>query len=1318
MSTRTCVCKIGPKLFFGAIFIIFFFHSAQAKSKTFPIEGEVRLSGIPIGAVRDMVVINDSIFLAAENGIFKITGKKQEKLDVPSGMDSKGIFSSLAFDGENKLYVSKYGSGIFYYEVNSGEVRTLEEPLKAHKNAWKMVIRGDLLMTTSVISFAAYSLKDQTAIVDINGLHDDLFEEIYTLAKSPSGLTYFADNNQLLGYREKTNTFEIYDLSEIVPKFAFITAMLFRKDLIVLGGDSGIYIGKSLNSLAYLPFPNSYERSSVSDIFINSDGRILVAAGTLMTIIDGSERRLEPIEWLSPAFNSRAIETIMSIAETSDESIVIASSQQGLLSLSPLTKLFGYVFHEASFHHGAIEYSIDSERSATGNNLVVSERKVYEFDDASGYLYPLGDNTSTGELTGNSCIFQITMNKDLSLYSEKLKEKCSENFSHVVQYDKSRYILFSDKGSNRFYVIQDGDVVDEFDAPGKIASTLPLSSGGLAAIDQFGQLHLQMSKFKWKRIETESIGSAIINCMLEYRPGILWLCTSGNGMVEINLDTNHVGPVSVQQLKPLRFIRDAKLVTNGSIWVASNQGLAVVTPENDNVFFLVPHDGVADTDFQYGAFHIFNDMLVVVGDKFTYSVNSAKVLDALTHQSIKPYTAKFLSIHTSGDGKNKIDLAEAGASQTITLSHDHPPLSLTIASTSFVNRNNQTIEYRIPGLIDEWAESTNAYSTFRLTDLPIGHHVIEARVSDSRSTAEQPVSQLSVVVTPPFYMTWQAYAVYAAIVILAAFLFHSYYQRKLREHLNESGEKIHEQQEELASSQRSIQHLVENKQRLFTNISHEIRTPLSIIMGRIRQLRDNPDEEKWQKRMDAVYRNAERMECLVEQLISVEKLDSVRQLPKQTYVVKTTVEAIAKSLAPLIEQKHLTLTVKTSGKKEALLLVDTLEQLVSNLLGNAIKYTPEHGTISISASVTSREFRLKVTDSGVGIEDRYLSKIFHRFTRLENNQYAKGVGVGLAMVDEIVRANEGWVDVKSEVGQGSCFTIVIPQQDAEQQGSEGNTDIQHEQRNLPDCDSTRLPVVIVEDDREYLSYLFEMLSGQFSCFTARNGKHAMDVCQTVKPALIITDYRMKDMDGMALARFIRESPCFADTPIILLTAHSDSELIKMRFDTQVDCMLPKSVREEELIAHINNLIGLRQLSRQHYTAKEREQTKNNALNEVSPHFDSERDQAFYTALQSVLEAHFADEQFGRADAARALNVSERQLNRKMSELFEHNFAEYLKRFRIEKAKLLLCEGQQVTVTALDVGFSSTSYFSNCFKTITGLTPKAYQEQTVLAQRAV
>ena len=354
----------------------------------------------------------------------------------------------------------------------------------------------------------------------------------------------------------------------------------------------------------------------------------------------------------------------------------------------------------------------------------------------------------------------------------------------------------------------------------------------------------------------------------------------------------------------------------------------------------------------------------------------------------------------------------------------------------------------------------------------------------------------------------------------------------------------------------------------------------------------------------------------------------------------------------------------------------------------------------MSAIQDSKALKITVTDDGEGIDENLQNKVFERFAR--GNTKLDGNGVGLATVKTLVELNQGEVTLQSQKGVGTKVTVTLPVDDVAFVNSQAVN------LSPANAKTNKKSLLIVDDSREFRSYLFDLFSDKYRCLVARNGVQALDVMQHYLVDLVITDQIMHEMDGLSLTKAIRQNPSYANIPILMLTAETGAELEKAALEEKVDYFLAKPASNEEITLRVEHLLSVREAKEKEHDESALPVFKFGCL--TIPEFDNEKDMAFYLNFIAVLEKNYQDEAFNRDQAASQLLISPRSLNRRMSELFEYNFSEFLSRFRIEKSIPLLLEGNSILDTCLDVGFGTAAYFSTSFKKVMHLPPKKYIEQ--------
>lgn len=533
---------------------------------------------------------------------------------------------------------------------------------------------------------------------------------------------------------------------------------------------------------------------------------------------------------------------------------------------------------------------------------------------------------------------------------------------------------------------------------------------------------------------------------------------------------------------------------------------------------------------------------------------------------------------------------------------------------------------------------------------------------------------------------------------------------------------------------------LELKDKFIANISHEFRTPLTIINGIIdRHLSNNApgghstSEEEQARDLTTAKRNGLRLVRMVEQLLELSRLSDNPQLSLSHYRLHSLMQMPVDSFSRLASQQQLTFSSQIPDDLWLECDAQAFEKIIFNLLANAVKYTPAGGDIKVIAYVEQDTIIIDVIDSGIGINKDSQEKIFERFQRAEDplNRATFGVGIGLSLVNELVKTH-GWrISLVSEQGQGSKFSLSIPAavaQDVEAQLPIALTEhevssILIEQRSVSSSQSSHSQqvVLVIEDNPDMQSHIKQVVEQQHHCILAGNGELGLELAQEYLPDLLVCDLMLPGIDGFEVLKRIKQHELTAQIPVILLTARSDLDSRLQGLNLNADEYLGKPFNQHELLTRIQNLIDNRkQLQRvywQKFSADQKEQrlktTQNNAAKLVdTPVEQPSQDDKFLTRLEALVAELYSDPALDVYQLADKLAMSERQLQRKVKVLLGTNPNNFIREFRLKKAKDLLKGGTQIGIIAFDVGFSSQTYFGRCFKEAFNCTPKQYQAKNL------
>ncbi len=523
---------------------------------------------------------------------------------------------------------------------------------------------------------------------------------------------------------------------------------------------------------------------------------------------------------------------------------------------------------------------------------------------------------------------------------------------------------------------------------------------------------------------------------------------------------------------------------------------------------------------------------------------------------------------------------------------------------------------------------------------------------------------------------------------------------------------------------------LELKDKFIANISHEFRTPLTIINGILDRYLKKATSLDESQELTTAKRNGLRLVRMVEQLLELSRLSDNPQLSLSTYRLKTLMNMPCDSFFRLASQSQLDFNVSIPDDLWIECDAQAFEKIIFNLLTNAIKYTPAGGSITVNAYQENDTVIVDVIDTGIGIDKQSQSKIFERFQRAEDekNHAIFGVGIGLSLVNELVKAHQWRINLVSEYNQGSKFSLSIPAAQAIKleeslplSMSEDELSSLLMEQNTPQLTSSthsHQVVLVIEDNLDMQSHIKQVIEQAHHCLLASSGELGLTLAQEYLPDLIVCDIMLTGIDGFEVLKQLKENELTSHIPIILLTARSDLDSRLQGLNLHADDYLSKPFNQQELLVRIANLIDNRKQLQQNYLKQfqasqtlERKNASHDKASLLTTGSEAPSlDEKFLAKLEAVIAKKYTEPEIGIADLANDMAMSERQLQRKIKVLLGTTPNNFIKEFRLKKAQELLKSGAQIGRIALDVGFSSQTYFGRCFKETFDCTPKQYQQR--------
>lgn len=540
-----------------------------------------------------------------------------------------------------------------------------------------------------------------------------------------------------------------------------------------------------------------------------------------------------------------------------------------------------------------------------------------------------------------------------------------------------------------------------------------------------------------------------------------------------------------------------------------------------------------------------------------------------------------------------------------------------------------------------------------------------------------------------------------------------------------------------ARAQRAEKNAEQMKDLFFTNMTHEFRTPLTVILGEAQALREGVGSHANHVRYDAIINQGNHMLNLVNQLLSISKVrSSIGALDWHHGDFSIMTKMILENMRINAESKGVNLNLECTNQDYNIDFVpDYCHSIVSNLMSNAVKFTPSGGSVTVKLSRHGSKVSLSIADTGVGISANDLPHIFDLFYQGDTGSASLGTGIGLALVKQMTEAMNGNIEVESQQGNGTTFRFTLPAKHAASTypkwvprvlssqspdhnstlPAPGNGSLISVDQSPINSNIDRPIVLIVEDNPDVALFLGHILEEKYQVVKAQNGTEGVDKAREIIPDIIVTDIMMPETSGIELCKMVRADELLNHIPIIIVTARSGASDRLEALAAGADAFLVKPFNNDELKALVEALLTSRQLLRHKYqlalqSPATEQQTQATSPATVSNSVITARNTAFIAKVRDIITTAIGNPDMGSTFIASKMNLSQRQLNRKIKSVTGVDTSSLIRELRIAKAKELLCSTDiPVTEVGERCGFDSASYFSKIFKQHTKLTPSDYRK---------
>jgi signal transduction histidine kinase/ligand-binding sensor domain-containing protein/DNA-binding response OmpR family regulator len=879
---------------------------------------------------------------------------------------------------------------------------------------------------------------------------------------------------------------------------------------------------------------------------------------------------------------------------------------------------------------------------------------------------------------------------------------------NVIRNNKviARYTPSPTNAANEFHLPVNGYIraIME-DRDGKI--WIGSHGGGLAVLHPDG---------KWTVYTkgNSSLPNDKIHAMLCDSHGQIWVGTFGGGLSLYDKNKDQFITFSEQEGLPNTTIYQILEDLQGGIWFSTNTGISSFDVRQKKFRNFTSYNGVQPNNFVHASgirlpngelffgglqgFNYFNPVALTVNRNVpTVLLTDLKI----SNKSVVPGDDSPIKEHITVAKKIRLDYKQNFALSFVALNYTIP-------------KENQ-YAYKLEGFDKDW-NFTGPVNAASYTNLDPGEYLFQVKAGNNDGVWSKGETLIKIYVRPPFWRTLYAGIFY--LLAIGGLLFYIRYRgiARLRKQF------ALEQEREQARRMRELDRL---KLKFLTNLSHDFRTPISLIMGPVDQLITEGGVNGKLDKLNMIRRNARRLLNLVNQLLDFRKMEEHElrlQLSKGDFI--SFVKEVSESFRDMSERKHINFVFKSdTDKMEVLFDHDKIERVLFNLLSNAFKFTLEKGTIIVEINkesvndIENTWVSIKVRDTGIGIPKDKKEKIFARFFQHYSASAVlnQGTGIGLSITKEFVKMHGGTIDVDSEPGKGSVFTIQLPlkltESTVEQPAADPTETVQLHDELIPtatpslspngeDGLSEAISILLVEDNEDFRFYLKDNLRNTCKVLEAVNGKEGWQKALAYHPQLIVSDISMPEMDGIALIKKLKGDKRTSHIPVILLTALTGDEQQIKGLETGATDYITKPFNFEVLNAKIKSLLELKSTLKSTYTKQIKVLTPETAIEST--------DEKLLQEIVNYLENNLTNSQMSVVDLSKQIGMSRSSLYTKMLQLTGQTPLDYIRSFRLEKAAILLQKSNMtISEIAYQVGFTTPNYFSKSFKNRFNMLPSEY-----------
>jgi signal transduction histidine kinase/ligand-binding sensor domain-containing protein/DNA-binding response OmpR family regulator len=856
-----------------------------------------------------------------------------------------------------------------------------------------------------------------------------------------------------------------------------------------------------------------------------------------------------------------------------------------------------------------------------------------------------------------------------------------------------------------------------------------------------------------KKINGElSINSKDIYALHFTGKDTLWIGT-GNGLNMFDLRNIKTKFYTTDNGLPSNLVYSILQDDSGNLWLSTLKGISKFNIKTEVFINYDNRDGVrinSEVGYKSSTGWLFFGGVNGINAINPSLMKENNVIPSIVFTDLKIFN-KSVAIRKGSILQKHINLTDK-----IILHYNQNVLSLEFAALNYINSEKNQYACKLEGFDKDWVQ-LGSHNAARYTNLNPGDYVLHVIASNNDGLWNETGRMLRIKILPPWWKTILfklllvigVFSIMLSWILLRTYRL-KYQQIKLQKLVNERTEEIETQKIKIIEQRNREQEMAEKlheadqmKLRFFTNISHEFRTPLTLILGPVEKLiSELASHPGFTEQALVIQRNTLRLMNLINQFLDLSRLDAgVVKLNISKGDLFNYIHGIVDAYQFVSHQKNIEYNfISASDSHICYFDADKIEKILYNLLSNAFKFTPPGGRIDVKVELLNKEpgnekepdtLKITVSDTGKGIPEELLSRIFERFYQVDSKRYNEslGTGIGLALTQDLVSIYRGQIHVESMPGKGSSFIVTLPIN----QGSFSEEELSSD---IPDVDKMKHQVIasedhyynptvfedtepalagkddsgpdsreqstilIVDDDQDIRLYIHNQLGGKYHIFEAPNGLRGLEKALKYLPGLVICDVMMPGMDGYELCARLKTDIRTCHIPVIILTAKATTKDQLESIETGADVYISKPFDIQLLEKHVHQLLTTREQLKMRY---QRELTIR-----PSDIVVESTDESLMNRIIKVMSENISNPDFGVEELGREVGISRTHLYRKLKQLTNLTAIEFVRNMRLQRASQLFKQNKlYVAEVAYMSGFKELSYFRKIFKELYGISPQDY-----------